>query len=233
MLNEDIARNYQLRTLRQVKKTDLPVTSKNIFDHDYTSCDLECRAYRCGYEHNQEIFDMELSFPEPISFIIGENGIGKSTFVRCLCGLNKKFKGTTWLNQEKIRDFSKKVALVMQDVNYQLFSDSVWEELSLVNEDEADKTVILKEFELYGKKEAHPQSLSGGEKQRLAIAICQASHKPIMIFDEPTSGLCKKSMQQTIHFIHQIANEQRKIIIITHDYEFIQACGGQVLEFVK
>lgn len=53
---------------------------------------------------------MELSFPEPISFIIGENGIGKSTFVRCLCGLNKKFKGTTWLNQEKIRDFSKKVA---------------------------------------------------------------------------------------------------------------------------
>lgn len=237
-INEEISRKYQLRSLTAIKKADLMnnpenFQTHNIYQKDLSSGVIECKDYHYKYPKEADVFDMSLSFNHEITFIIGENGVGKTTFVRCLCGLNKKFKGSTYINQKKIRKASDQISLVMQDVNYQLFTDSVWDEISLVSDQAEEKKEILQEFGLLGKRENHPQSLSGGEKQRLAIAVCLASKKPIVIFDEPTSGLCKKSMEQTIQFIHQMASEGRKVIIVTHDYEFIQACGGQVIEFVK
>ena len=87
--------------------------------------------------------------------------------------------------------------MVMQDVNYQIFTESVWSEISIVSQDDAKKERVLKELMLYDKKDSHPQSLSGGEKQRLMIALAIVSLKPIVILDEPTSGLCKGQMAST------------------------------------
>ena len=75
--------------------------------------------------------------------------------------------------------------------------------------------------------------LSGGEKQRLLLAMSMVSQKPIIVFDEPTSGLCKMQMDILIGFLNQMVEQGKTIIIITHDFEFIKQCDGAIYEFLK
>lgn len=123
--------------------------------------------------------------------------------------------------------------MVMQDVNYQIFTESVWREISIVSDDDEKKRRVLEDLSLYDKKDAHPQSLSGGEKQRLMIALAIVSDKPIVILDEPTSGLCKEQMMTIIKYLQKMKNEKKTVIVVTHDYELIDECGGVIYEFAK
>lgn len=79
----------------------------------------------------------------------------------------------------------------------------------------------------------HPSSLSGSEKQRLLLAMSMLSKKPVIVFDEPTSGLCKMQMDVLIGFLNKMTEQGKIIIIITHDYEFIDRYNGKIYEFVK
>ena len=157
--------------------------------------------------------------------IIGQNGAGKSTFARCLCGLNKSFKGKVHLDEKKCnhKKCLKKVYMVMQDVNHQLFTESVLDEVMLsMKEEDAEKAKsILESLNLLHMQERHPMSLSGGQKQRVAIASAIASEKDIIIFDEPTSGLDLRHMIQVSENLKKIKSMGKTIIIITHDLELI------------
>ncbi len=236
-INDEIARKYDLRSFHQILKSELMnenYETKHLLNKDCKKeHKLSCIDYHYFYKKHHDVFDMNLSFGEDITFIIGKNGVGKTTFIRSICGLNKNFKGKTYYEHHSIKQPNKLISLVMQDVNYQLFTESVAEEMSIITDDEKKKEGILRELGLWKKRDFHPQSLSGGEKQRLSIALCKASKKPVVIFDEPTSGLCKRNMMKIIEFIHEMAEEGKKIIIITHDYEFIRLCGGKVIEFVR
>lgn len=121
----------------------------------------------------------------------------------------------------------------MQDVNYQLFTDSVYSEISIVSDDDLLKEKILRDLGLWDKKDRHPQALSGGEKQRLALGLALASEKEIVLLDEPTSGLCLKNMKKLISFLKEMKKQNKTIIIITHDYEFIKSADENILEFVN
>ena len=79
----------------------------------------------------------------------------------------------------------------------------------------------------------HPQSLSGGEKQRLLLSMAKVSDKPIVILDEPTSGLCRGQMINMIDILQQMVQNEKIIIIVTHDYELIKNCKGKIIEFVE
>jgi len=166
--------------------------------------------------------------------ITGKNGAGKSTLSRCLCGLHKQKSGTiTWNGQKlNMRQRRHMSYIVMQDVNHQLFADSVLNECMMGIDDvnTLDATAILKELELHEQSEAHPQSLSGGQKQRLAIAVSVVANKRLVIFDEPTSGLDYKSMLQVSGLIRKIAESGTIVLIVTHDVELIQsACTRCIL----
>lgn len=160
--------------------------------------------------------------------VTGKNGVGKSTLCRVLCGLGKQQSGRL-LDGGKIeltlKRRCKESFYVMQDVNHQLFGDSVYEEC-LMNAGEAKKeriTEVLKGLGLYEYQNRHPMTLSGGQKQRLAIADGILLEKSIYFFDEPTSGLDYDSMLQVGKLLSALAEQGAVIFLITHDFELLDS----------
>ena len=164
---------------------------------------------------------------------LGPNGAGKSTFANCLCGLKKSCKGEIiWGdNHLKRKNLLKKTYMVMQDVNHQLFTESVLDEVLLSMDDEnTDRAEeILTNLNLIHLKEVHPMALSGGEKQRVAIASAIASDKEFLIFDEPTSGLDLKNMMKVSENLVYLQKLGITSFIITHDFELIMEVCSHVL----
>ncbi len=164
--------------------------------------------------------------------LMGKSGSGKSSFIRNLCGLNKKQKGEVFYKNRRIKNHGDYISLVMQDINYQLFTESVLTEMKIVTDDEKKIEEILKKLELWDRRESHPQKLSGGEKQRLALGLAMASPKEIVVLDEPTSGLCFENMKRLIGILKEMKDEGKTIIVISHDYEFIKNSKENIVEFV-
>ena len=188
-----------------------------------------------AYKHEPETLHIpETTFPSgSATAIIGHNGAGKSTFARCLRGLEKRFKGTV---QDRSKIYSRKERLqlcymVMQAVNHQLFTESVLDEilLSMGTEDKQRAREILKEMDLLPYEDCHPMGLSGGQKQRVAVASAIASERPLILFDEPTSGLDLFHMRQVASVVNQVADTGRTALVVTHDPEFILRCCNYVL----
>ncbi len=234
-ITADVIKSHNLRTLDKVEiDKNANYIVNNMFEKaDINDMYLQCMNYKFKYAKQQAIFDMNCGFEQGIHFIIGKNGVGKTTFMRALCGLNKMKKSKTSIDGKLIKRYYDYISLVMQDVNYQLFTESVDKEISIVSDNEVLKEKVLKQLGLWQYKENHPQSLSGGEKQRLLFAMCICSKKPIVTLDEPTSGLCKHNMDIMIDNIREMAKLGKTVIIVTHDYEFIHNCGGMVHEFIS
>lgn len=169
--------------------------------------------------------------------IIGRNGQGKSTFAKCVCGLLKEAAGKIIVNGSSLslKQRAGKIYLVMQEPGYQLFADSVEKELRVSfghKKSDADKErakQLLEQLGLSEKKERHPLSLSGGEKQRLSVAaaLMQAAH--IFFLDEPTSGLDLENMNRVSALLSDLRSEGKTVFVITHDYEFLLNTCDRVL----
>ncbi|MCR4956591.1 MAG: energy-coupling factor ABC transporter ATP-binding protein [Lachnospiraceae bacterium] len=177
-----------------------------------------------------------------ITAVVGHNGAGKSTLAKGVCGILPKCKSEIYFDGKKIKnkELVKKGFLVMQDVNTQLFSDSVKNEILLSLQDkfgkkgsreEMDREAmeILKAMDIDQLEERHPISLSGGQKQRVAIASALAADKEILIFDEPTSGLDLKHMKEVSGALTKLSEMGKVVIVITHDPELILSTADDVL----
>ncbi|MFI3174749.1 MAG: energy-coupling factor ABC transporter ATP-binding protein [Bacillota bacterium] len=169
--------------------------------------------------------------------IVGENGAGKTTLSRTICGLEKPTNGRISLQGVAVTEKERKGKsyMVMQDVNHQLFTESVTSECMLGIK-EVDMKAVEKALELLDLtafQERHPLSLSGGQKQRLAVAVSLLCDKEVIVFDEPTSGLDLKSMREVAVLIQMLSEQGKIIIIITHDDEFIASVCSRVLTLVN
>ena len=165
--------------------------------------------------------------------VIGHNGAGKSTFARCLCGLEPCGTLEYGGNPYRARDRLNLCYLVMQDVNHQLFTESVLDEVLIsMPEENADKAhEILAGLDLLELRDRHPMSLSGGQKQRVAIATALAAQRDILIFDEPTSGLDYRHMQQAAAMLQNLRQQGKTVYVITHDLELLLTCCTAILHF--
>lgn len=222
---DDLQTDFQHR-----EQSDITITLENF-----------CFSYSDG-EHGIDIPELEVPSNSVIA-VIGHNGAGKSTLVRNICGLEKKFKGVmrygkkTMKNKERLHN----CYMIMQDVNHQLFTESVKDEAVLsitdasLSEEEKEKKAldILSQLDLYEYADIHPMALSGGQKQRVAIASGLASEKRVMIFDEPTSGLDLLHMKQVSDELIKLRKLGKTVFVVTHDLELILSCCDRVVHLEK
>ena len=167
--------------------------------------------------------------------IIGKNGIGKSTFAKVVCGLTRQTAGEICKNNKRISvpKRRKNSLLLMQEINNQLFTDSVYDEIRLTSafKEEEQFCTCMADMQIDQLKEKNPHSLSGGQKQRVVILSALLSKKKILFLDEPTSGLDYASMKVVAKNITKFKAEKNLILIISHDMEFLEEVCDRVLAF--
>lgn len=162
--------------------------------------------------------------------VMGENGAGKTTLFKIIAGLidnyrgEIKFKGKSIKNL-KIKDRIKIIGYLSQNPNDYFGRDNVFDEAaySLKNINEYSKEQvenILKELDIFKLKNRNPRDLSGGEKQRAAIACVLVLNPDILILDEPTRGMDADSKERLGILIRKISETGKSVVIITHDSDF-------------
>ena len=225
---EEDVKNFGLRSLKMENPQDIYIS------YEETPEKIILKDFQFSYEKKKPVLEIEeMSIPAgKIVAVTGRNGLGKTTFLKCLCGLKKcrgrmYYKGKWYKGRQRINQ----IFMIMQDVNHQLFSESVLEEvlISMNEENENRAREILGLLGLSEFANCHPMALSGGQKQRVSIACAVASEREILLFDEPTSGLDYEHMLLTGEIFRELKKSGKTVIIVTHDDELIRNCCDVVL----
>lgn len=172
--------------------------------------------------------------------IVGENGSGKTTLVKHLNGLLLPSTGTIMVAGKNTRDctvteLARDVGLVFQNPDHMFFADTVREEVEFglknigVTGGEAVIEESLHAVGLLHAKDLYPRWLSRGERQRLAIACVIAMKPPVMVLDEPTTGLDGNEARLVMEILKNLQLAGHAIIVITHNQEIAQYCAERVI----
>ena len=226
-LDEQDLRKYNLRTF-DLDKVSYILEDETKMDEEQT--DFEIRNLSFSYNNSYPVLEncnLKGSYGDTIA-IIGYNGTGKTTLGKIISGLLKNKCGEFYLEGRKVKqkELCKSVYFVMQDADYQLYSDSVLSELNLSSGFSKGRKYqelesAMKLLNIFEFKEQHPQALSGGQKQRVTIAAAITSNKHIIVFDEPTSGLDYNNMKAVSEAINTIRENKVLNFVISHDLEFL------------
>ena len=193
------------------------------------------------YDKNQVLKDINLSFKRGrIYSIIGENGAGKSSLLRAIMNLIK-YDGKIFLegnniSKKKTYDIVKKIGYLSQNPNDYISKETVYEEIKFtcdnynISDDDRINS-ILNKLELQKYKDKNPRDLSGGEKERLALATILITEPDILLLDEPTRGLDYKSKEKLGKMLLDLVKDSNKtVIIVTHDMNFVsEYCDETIL----
>ncbi|MGL4645468.1 MAG: ABC transporter ATP-binding protein [Vagococcus fluvialis] len=220
------------RGLRSLEKPVLEIKHDDSLNEENKK---ELIAENISYYYKKELgvrVDQVSFTSQKVTGIIGQNGAGKTTFSQLMSGLLKSKTGTITFNGQKqsTKELLKKSFMVMQDVNLQLFFETVEKEMTAKANRLEVFDEVVKTLELETLLDRHPQTLSGGQKQRVAIATAVLSGKEIIILDEPTSGLDLRHMIEVAELIKKLKQYQVIIMIVSHDKEFLSLCCDDVIE---
>jgi energy-coupling factor transporter ATP-binding protein EcfA2 len=174
--------------------------------------------------------------------IMGRNASGKTTLVKQFNGLLKPTRGRVRLegvdtSKSTAAELSRRVGYVFQNPNDHLFADSVEDEIAFslrnrgADETEITKAVaeMLDEFELGRYRQSYPRNLSGGEKQRVALASVLAGQPEIIVLDEPTRGMDYVLKKKLINYLDDYRRRGNTVIMVSHDVETIAECAQRVV----
>lgn len=196
--------------------------------------------YEYGRKNRAILSDVNFSVcTHEIVGLVGANGCGKTTLGKLIAGLYHSTGGEISLfgKAQKPKQLQKQVLFIMQEAEFQFFTNSVLHELQyghkITDEFEKKTETLLKSMDMWECRDRHPFSLSGGQMQRLTLMMAYLSDKPIVILDEPTAGQDAESLKRCAELIREMGKE-KTVLIITHDLELIAdacdrcigLCGG-------
>lgn len=202
---------------------------------------------------NQQVLDhISLKIEKgKVIAVIGPSGTGKSTLLRCINVLERPEEGTIQLD-DQIFDYEKlskadiqvlrtRTSMVFQNSNLyrnKTALENITTPLTLVKKmpkEEADKIALdlLEKVGVLEKKDAYPETLSGGEKQRVGIARALAVNPDIILFDEPTSALDPEWVLEVLEVIRDLAKQHFTMIIVTHEMQFAKEVASRVIFMEK
>jgi energy-coupling factor transport system ATP-binding protein len=171
-------------------------------------------------------------YPGEVTAITGPNGAGKTTLLRLISGLLSPDKGSILFsgNPIKERERLSRSAVAMQNADRQLVMSTVSQEIqAALNDPDPERAEQeLNSWNLIGLSQRHPQSLSGGEKQRLALTSALARKSDILLLDEPTSGLDGKNLAMVAEAIKK-ASITKPVFLITHDVDLLEKTEARII----
>jgi energy-coupling factor transport system ATP-binding protein len=199
---------------------------------------LRVESLGFAYKGGPALFrDADLALPEGVTALLGKNGSGKTTLARLLTGLSPMHTGRLYFGDRPIRarTLLSRTSIVLQNVDHQLHMKTVREELIVsaqaIQQDLRESSVdeYLDRLGLRHLGERHPQSLSGGEKQRLVVACGMIKQPDVLVLDEPTSGLDGRNMELVVGLVRRAAARGACVVLISHDLELIGAACDYAL----
>ena len=174
--------------------------------------------------------------------IMGRNASGKTTLAKHFNRLLIPTKGRIMVGgldtrEATIAEMARQVGFVFQNPNDHLFADTVYEEVSFTlknlgssrEEIELRTAEVLERFELSEYRSQYPRSLSGGEKQRVALASVLVTNPKLLILDEPTRGMDYRLKSQLMRFLNEYRAEGNTVILITHDVEIVAEYADRII----
>ncbi|HDV6333249.1 TPA: L-cystine ABC transporter ATP-binding protein YecC [Klebsiella michiganensis] len=202
--------------------------------------------------HGQTVLhgiDLEVQQGEVVA-IIGPSGSGKTTLLRSINLLEQPESGTIRvgdvtidagrsINQQKtaIRRLRQHVGFVFQNFNlfpHRTVMENIIEGPVIVKGEDKNESIarareLLTKVGLTGKENSYPRRLSGGQQQRVAIARALAMRPDVILFDEPTSALDPELVGEVLNTIHQLAQERRTMVIVTHEMSFARDVADRAI----
>lgn len=223
-----------MKTTTQTTKEDIILKAENL----YFSYDDE-------NSHSLNGLSLEIKRGHKVA-LMGANGSGKSTFFLCCNGIHRPSSGTLYFNGEPI-DYSKKglldlrskVGIIFQDPDNQLFSASVYQEISFgilnlgVSEEKAKEEVekVIDYLEITPFRHKPTHALSGGQKKQVSIADILVMHPEVIILDEPAAALDPKHTTMVNHIVDRLTDEGITVLMSTHDVNYALEWADDIFLF--
>ncbi len=184
--------------------------------------------------------NLQLSQGESVA-LVGRNGVGKTTFLKCLLGLLRPERGQVILEGEDVTDFHvseicRRIAYLPQSPDDLLFSDSVREELELTLKNHGyqgsrvpvQPSKLLEELDLLYVSDSYPRDLSAGQRQRVALATIMVTKPTVMLLDEPTRGLDYEAKTRLEELLRGWREAGLTLLLVTHDVELVAKVADRV-----
>jgi energy-coupling factor transport system ATP-binding protein len=174
--------------------------------------------------------------------IMGQNGAGKTTFIKHFNGLLKPSSGTVRIDgvettKTSVAALARNVGFVFQNPDNQLFSETVEDEVAFALKNfgftpeliEKRVTWALDLLSLTQYRKTSPFLLSGGERKRVALASVLAWDPETLVLDEPTIGQDHEQKEKLRQFVMQLQTQKKTVVMVTHDVEFVAECNPRVI----
>jgi energy-coupling factor transporter ATP-binding protein EcfA2 len=216
-----------------------PSASVSAVGHDVSRGDLAVEVKNVTYAYPgttaPAISNMNFSIPNgQFVGIIGQNGGGKTTIMKCLVGLVKPSQGEIYLDNkpltgQKVGDIATQIGLILQNPDTQLFCMSVEEEIRFglenlkLDPEEIEKRTeeALKITGLGNYRHLYPFKLSLGDRRKVAVASIVAMRPKVLIFDEPLTGQDYKGRYELVNLAAELHHAGHTVIMISHDMELV------------
>lgn len=200
---------------------------------------IQMQELSCFYKNSEAVKNVNLEINRgSFNCILGHNGAGKSTLLKAVMGI-QPYKGKLNFEGKEIKKLSikaiaKDIGYVSQNPNDYISKDTVYEELKFTLDnygikDEEKINEILKLLDLYGLRVRNPRDISGGERQRTAIASILVLEPKVILLDEPTRGLDRSLKKKLGGILKKLQKRGITVVLVTHDIEFAAEFGDNFI----